>query len=148
MQSRIMKHIHHISRCSTLYRDLQLKDSGLTGYQAPYLPIIYRNPGLTQDELAKKLHVNRSSVTRQLALLEEDGFVTRQRSHSDKRSIQVYPQEKLNAAMPELRKIFANFRAAITDQMTAQEVHTLTVLLEKLSQRAEELINECEDTVE
>lgn len=144
MHSPLMKTIHHLARCSTQYRDHQLKGSGLTGYQAPYLPLICRKPGLTQDEIAQQLHVNRSSVTRQLTLLEQEGFITRQRSESDRRSIQIYPEQKLLDMMPTLKSIFHTFRSAITDQMTADEVHTLTTLLDKLSARAEQLMKDCE----
>lgn len=142
MQSPLMKRLHHIARCSTQYRDQMLKGSGLTGCQAPYLPVICNHPGLTQDELARKLHVNRSSVTRQLTSLEDGGFITRKRSEMDRRSIQIYPEQKLLDTMPTLRHIFRTFRENITDELTEDEIQTLGILLEKLSDRAERLMQE------
>lgn len=140
-----MKKIHIIARCSTLYRDRQLEGSGLTGYQAPYLPEIERNPGLTQEELAQKLHVNRSSVTRQLSLLEEEGFITRQRSEADRRTIQVFPTAKLTGILPRIRSIFGDFRTAATASLTAAEVETLSKLLDKVADNAELLVRESQD---
>jgi len=75
MPRYLMKNISTIARCATLYRDQQLTEIGLNGYQAPYVPEICAAPGIAQEQLAQQLHVNRSSVTRQLMLLEENGFI-------------------------------------------------------------------------
>ena len=82
MKQHLMRNINTISRCAALYRDAHLADCGLSGWQAPYIPEICAAPGITQDQLALRLHVNRSNVTRQLAMLEENGFVLRRRSES------------------------------------------------------------------
>ena len=79
MKQHLMRNINTISRCAALYRDAHLADCGLSGWQAPYIPEICAAPGITQDQLALRLHVNRSNVTRQLAMLEENGFVLRRR---------------------------------------------------------------------
>ena len=73
MKQHLMRNINTISRCAALYRDAHLADCGLSGWQAPYIPEICAAPGITQDQLALRLHVNRSNVTRQLAMLEENG---------------------------------------------------------------------------
>ncbi|MFQ7004467.1 MAG: MarR family transcriptional regulator [Ruthenibacterium lactatiformans] len=75
MKQHLMRNINTISRCAALYRDAHLADCGLSGWQAPYIPEICAAPGITQDQLALRLHVNRSNVTRQSAMLEENGFV-------------------------------------------------------------------------
>ena len=72
MKQHLMRNINTISRCAALYRDAHLADCGLSGWQAPYIPEICAAPGITQDQLALRLHVNRSNVTRQLAMLEEN----------------------------------------------------------------------------
>ena len=66
MKQHLMRNINTISRCAALYRDAHLADCGLSGWQAPYIPEICAAPGITQDQLALRLHVNRSNVTRQL----------------------------------------------------------------------------------
>lgn len=139
MQPKVIKQINIIARCSTLFRDFQLKGTGLSGYQAPYLPEISQNPGLTQEELAQRLHVNRSSVTRQLVLLEQEGFITRLRSKTDRRSIQVFPTQKLAEMLPRLRQINHAFRSGAAENLTAQEVVVLSSLLDKLAAGAEAL---------
>lgn len=141
VQPKLMRQINSIARCSMLYRDFQLRDTDISGYQSPYLPEIQRNPGQTQEELAQKLHVNRSTVTRHLTTLEQSGYITRTRSETDKRILQVYPTAKLTAMLPMLRHIFRNFRLGAAQALTAEEEALLGRLLDKLALGAEELVS-------
>ena len=73
----IIRSINHIARLATLYREKELKKFGLGGMHHTYILNICRQPGISQEALAKKIFVNKSNVARQLAILEERGFVTR-----------------------------------------------------------------------
>ena len=139
MRRHLMKSINTISRCATLYRDENLAGTGLNGYQAPYVPEICAAPGITQDQLAQRLHVNRSTVTRQLALLEENGFIQRRRSASDRRAIEVYPTEKMRLALPVVYDTMRQWRALLTQGLTPAELETLEEMLERLANRAGEI---------
>ena len=91
------------------------------------------------EQLAQRLHVNRSSITRQLALLEENGFILRQRSTEDRRSIEVYPTNKMVEALPIVRDTFRRWRMELTKGLTEEELELLETLLERLANRAEEI---------
>ena len=135
----MMRNINLISRCATLYKDKELAGSGLAGCQVFYVMALCKEPGITQEQLAKKLHVNRSSVTRQMALLESAGFVTRTRSETDKRAVQVFPTEKMRQIVPKIRQVHANWRSRLTEVLTEDEINTLEALLARLAARAEDL---------
>ena len=64
-----------IGRCTQMQRGAVLKELGVCGGQVPYLLRLCRCPGLTQEELAKALYFNKSTVTRQIAALERQGLV-------------------------------------------------------------------------
>lgn len=140
MPQHLMKNLNTITRCASLYRDAELSDHALSGYQAPYLPEICANPGITQDQLAQRLHVNRSSVTRQLLLLEEKGFITRERCEEDRRAIKVYPTEKMLEVLPVVRETFRGWHALITNGLTAEELNLLENLADRLARKAEDLV--------
>ena len=53
-----------IGRCTQMQRGAVLKELGVCGGQVPYLLRLCRCPGLTQEELAKALYFNKSTVTR------------------------------------------------------------------------------------
>lgn len=128
-----------ISRCTSLYRDKKLSVCGISGYQAPYLPEICAHPGITQDQIAQNLHVNRSSVTRQLTLLEENGMIYRKRSVSDRRAVEVYPTQKGLDILPTVRETFCSWREELTADLTGEQKEMLEDLLDKLSRKAEEI---------
>ncbi len=139
MKQHLMGNILTISRCATMYREVQLKETGITGWQAPYIPQVVRSPGITQDELSRKLHVDRSNVARQLALLEEKGVVTRHRSEQDKRLVEVYPTEKAKELYPKVEAVFKKWRELLFYDMSEEERDLLEDVLERLARRAEDI---------
>ena len=78
-------------------------------------------------------------MTRQLAMLEENGFITRCRSDSDRRLMQVYPTEKMKQALPVVRECFHSWRDSLTEGLSEEEISTLERLLTRLAERAEGL---------
>lgn len=138
--NKFMKNISSIARCAILYREENLKETGLTGYQFPYVLEINRNPGITQEQIANNLHVNPSTVTRQLSLMEKNGFIKRKRSEKDKRIMEVYITEKMEGLLPEVYKVFNDWRNLLTEGLTEEEMKILETLLERLARQGEELL--------
>ena len=62
----INKTISIIERSNILYRNEVFKEYGLKGYQANYLLEINRHPGISQEELTKTMHIDKSNVARGL----------------------------------------------------------------------------------
>ena len=138
-KQHLMRNINTISRCAALYRDEHLRHIGISGWQAPYIPQVIRHPGMTQDELAARLHVNKSNVTRQLTTLEDNGFVLRKRSETDRRSVEVYPTDKAREVEPEIHRVYSEWREQLFSGMSEEERALLEDVLERLSRRAEEI---------
>lgn len=140
MDHYTMRYINTIARCANLYHDEALRSAGLSSYQSSYIPIVCAKPGITQDQIARELHVNRSSVTRQMTSLEENGFVTRRRSSDDRRAVEVYPTDKAQAVLPAVRAARKNWRSLLLEGMTDEEREALDVLLARLADRAQSLV--------
>jgi DNA-binding MarR family transcriptional regulator len=131
-----MKYITTTSRCAVQYRGDRLEGSGLNGYQCGYIINICRKPGITQDQLAQELHVNRSNVTRQLMLLEENGFVDRKQSEADKRAIEVYPTKKAEEALPLVLDVLHDWSDYLTKDFSPEEFALLMDFLERIADKA------------
>ena len=135
-----MRQISVTYRCAMRYRERELEDTGLAGCQTPYLLALYRHEGLTQEELARYLNVNKSSVARQLAALEEKGYIRREADHADRRSLLVYPTEKANELQDRMRRVLRDWSDYLTADFTAEERETLSRLMSRVAERAESYV--------
>ncbi|MGN0814436.1 MAG: MarR family winged helix-turn-helix transcriptional regulator [Candidatus Coproplasma sp.] len=131
-----LRNLSLVSHSATLFRDQKLKDVGVTGYQAKYLLAVCRENGISQDRLAKNLFVNKSNVARQIAALEELGFVRREQSADDKRVYLVYPTQKALDLCPEIHRINAEWYDVICQGFTDAENEQLAHLMAKLVSNA------------
>ena len=131
-----MRYINVTARCAAEYRNDHLADIGIVGLQYSYLLNICRNPGVSQEELSHLIHVNKSNVTRQLASLEENGFIERSTSPADKRVTLVYPTQKAHDALPEIHKVLHDWNKYLTEGFSDEERETLRSLMERVSARA------------
>ena len=134
----LMHNITDISRCAAQYRSEQLAPLGLKACHASYLSAICRCPGITQDQLARRIFINKSNVARQLAILEEDGFVERRPSPEDKRATQVFPTQKALNILPQLIQIFRDWEALVAQDLTEEERELAVKMLAKIKTRATE----------
>ena len=134
--TQIIRDMLEISRCGVQYRSDNLAQFGLKSLHASYLTEIAANPGISQDRLAKIICINKSNVARQVAVLEEDGFVRRVPSAADKRVMELYPTEKTLEILPQINDMLMRWENCITQDLTEEEKELLTALLAKMSGRA------------
>lgn len=131
-----MRCISRTARCADLYRSEKLEPLGLGGCQYVYILNICRNPGISQEGLSRKIYINKSNVARQLALLEQSGFVRREADSRDRRVLRVYPTKKAEEALPFVQQVLADWRSYLTGDFSEEERAELDRLLEKLLAKA------------
>ena len=134
--TQIIRDMLEISRCGVQYRSDNLAQFGLKSIHASYLTEICANPGISQDRLARIICINKSNVARQVAALEEDGFVRRVPSAADKRVMELYPTEKTLDILPQISDMLMRWENCITHDLTEEEKELLSALLRKMSTRA------------
>ncbi len=134
--SQIIRDITEIVRCTTQYRAEALAPLGLKSCHASYLTEICRTPGISQDGLARLICINKSNVARQAAVLEEEGFIIRKPSASDKRVMELYPTEKALQLLPQISDILKQWECCITSELSEEEIELLSSLLERLKNKA------------
>ncbi len=134
----LMRQINVISRCSGMFRSERLKGTELNGCHTPYILAVCRHPGISQDQLARHICINRSNVTRQLAYLEEHGFVERRQSETDRRVLLVFPTEKAEAILPAVLDIVHEWSDYITAGFSDDELDQLCGMMDRIAERARE----------
>lgn len=132
----ITKYVNKISRCSILYRNEKLEGEGLNGYQHTYILVICNNPGISQENLTKMIYVNKSNVTRQLALLEQNGFITRKPCEKDKRAMEVFPTQKALDIYPKVKAFISEWNSYLCEDFTQEEYNLLLSMLTHIADKA------------
>lgn len=118
-------------------RQAYLEPFGLKGYHARYLIEIGSCPGISQDQLSQKLGVDKSNVARQVAILEESGYLQRRPSPTDKRVLQLFHTDKAAALIQPLKEETDCWEKQLTQSLTPEELDTFMALLHRLRSAAE-----------
>lgn len=138
----LMKYIGRTWRCAILYRNDKLEREGLNGYQHTYIMGICQNPGISQEQLAQLIYINKSNVTRQLALLEQNGFITRIPCEKDKRVMKVFPTQKALDVYPKVRELSAEWNDYLSEDFTDEQRRQLCSMMEHVMNKAMSRVNE------
>lgn len=135
----VMKQMNLVSRCMTLYRGEQL--STLKPKHHSFVFVICGTPGLSQDQIARRLCINKSTVARSLEHLEKQGLISRTPAPDDKRVTLVYPTEAMLELLPLVRAIAKQWNELITEECSAEELEIFLSVLSRITQRATQLVN-------
>lgn len=143
--SRFMKMLNNISRSQAIYRHNRVSSEDLqTGHYAFALAIC-RKPGRSQEELAGELCINKSTVTRNLNYLEENGYISRKSMPSDKRQFSIYPTEKMLSVLPEIKQASVEWMTLLSEGIPQDELDIFNSVLERMQTRAREIIEKQEE---
>lgn len=134
--SNIIKDITEITRCGIQYRTDKLAPLGLKACHGSYLTEICAQPGISQEQLAKCICINKSNVARQVAILEEGGFLQRMPNWEDKRIMKLYPTQKTLDLLPKIMDIMDAWQELLVKDLSWDEQELLEGLLEKMRSRA------------
>jgi MarR family transcriptional regulator for hemolysin len=96
--------VNDVARAMRTEYDRRVRELGLTRSQWWVMNHLFRNPGLTQSELAEILEVEKPSVGRLLDRLEAKGWVRREHDARDRRAWRVYLAAAAEPQMRALRK--------------------------------------------
>lgn len=136
-----MRYINRTSRLSEMYRSKRLKLYGLGGMHHTYILNICRHPGVSQEQLAEIIYVNKSSVARQLAVLEKNGYIKRETSPNDGRKLLIYPTQKALEVRPKIEEILKEWNQIILEGYEKEEQEVLGEALSDMMERAKNAVD-------
>ena len=143
--SKFMKMLNNISRSQAIYRHTKISAADLqTGHYA-FVLAICREPGRSQEELARELCINKSTVARHLNCLEEKEYIKREALPNDKRQFSVYPTEKMLEVLPEVKRVSAEWMTLLSEGIPQNELDVFNSVLERMQTRAREIIENQEE---
>lgn len=118
-------------RTQMFYTD-KLMELGISSGQFMYIECICENVGLTQDELSKRLIIDKSTVAKVLSQLETNGYITRTISSNDRRAFEIMPTDKAVIIYPKILEIKEEWHHKMTENLSDIECDVFEKLMEKV----------------
>ena len=133
--SQFSSNFNAVDKYLRRYRREYMAPLGLRGIHARLFMAICRTPGCSQDQLAKRMWFDKSTIARQMELLETKGFITRQPSEKDKRVLCVYPTQQMLQFQPGLQAAMEQWEEDLLQDLTEEEKAQLNSLLSRVRAR-------------
>ncbi len=133
--------ISTLHRYGNIYMNEQLKEFNLGAGQYQFLAILYQQEGLSQDDMAAILKMDKGTTARAIAKLEQEGYVERKTFSVDKRIKKLYLTEKAHAFEPKLSSILLDWKEIIAAGLSEEEQDSTLTLLKQLSINAENFLD-------
>ena len=131
-----------LHRTHFMHLNNEMKDLGLTAGQFPFLMHLSHKEGITQDELAVHLHIDKGTVARALKKLEDNGFICRKINPQNRRSNLLFLTEKGRRVIPQIHKIDKEWEESICSKLSNKEFNDLVNVLQMLAMKSLEKVHE------
>lgn len=141
MQS-LLRTVNRTHRIAMQFYAERLKTEGINGPQQIYLLHICNCPGITQEQMAQHLAVNKSTAARHLAALEEKGWIQRCSDPADKRNLRLFPTEQAKEICPKIKAVIREFEQKLLADFPEEQRQQLIETMEAVQKKAEALWKE------
>ena len=141
---KFMKLLNNISRSQAVYRCSRVSAADLQSSHYAFVLAVCREPGRSQEDLARELCVNKSTVARNINYLEEKGYVSRIPLPQDKRQFSVFPTEKARGVLPEIKAASLEWMALLSEGISQAEMDIFDSVLKRMQKKARAIIEQQE----
>ena len=129
MMNSPFKFISILYRKSHIWLNEGCAQYALTAAQAMVILIVCDFEVLTQDEITKRLGLDKSVIAKTVTKLEETGFLVRSTNAKDKRTYDIRPTQQAWTVYPSLKEQLEICFQRMTQQMTDSQREEFTRLL-------------------
>ena len=134
--SRLISILHNQKNS---YMNIQLKEFGLSHGQAITLKIIYEENNIKQEDLNKRLQIDKSAVTRILKTLEDKQLIIKKISIEDKRNHILSVTSKGKILYPQIKNVIKETTEVMLKDIDQNQQLLLEELLLKMKMNLEDV---------
>ncbi|MBV7276744.1 MarR family winged helix-turn-helix transcriptional regulator [Clostridium thailandense] len=133
----LAKLTNSIYRCTQIYIDKELEEFRLTTGSYPYLLVLNVNEGISQNDISRRLNVDKAMSTRTIKRLTELEYVRKEHNVEDTRAYKLYITDKGKNIIPIITKIINCWASILIEGNEDKEVEISIKFLEKVLNNAE-----------
>lgn len=128
----IGKYISQIYRKGRAFMSKSLTEYDMGFGQMMFLLQLYKQDGISQEELSEMLNIDKGTTARAVKKLEEEGFLTREKDEFDKRAYKIYLTDKSKEKQDDVCNVLQEWENILTENITEEEKDTLINILKKI----------------
>ncbi|MFD0693753.1 MarR family winged helix-turn-helix transcriptional regulator [Paenibacillus sp. GCM10027628] len=145
-KNSIPRWVSLLYRYGQMYIGERLQSLDIGRGQHIFLNALYKEDGLTQEELSDYLKIDKGTTAKALKKLEAQGYITRRVSMKDKRCNEVHLTAKALTIKEDVRKVLTDWRERLTFGLTEEEKRLAHSILEKMGNNAARFAEEQRDS--
>ena len=127
------KYISIIHRTGSSFLSKEFSKFNIGSGQYMYLIHLYKNDGLSQEELTEILNIDKGTTAKSIKKLETEGFVMRVKDKNDKRINRVYLTPKALEMKDEFLSSINAWENTLTSNLSYAEKEQALTLLKKIT---------------
>ena len=127
------KYISIIHRTGSSFLSKEFSKFNIGSGQYMYLIHLYKNDGLSQEELTEILNIDKGTTAKSIKKLETEGFVMRVKDKNDKRINKVYLTPKALEIKDEFLSSINAWENTLTSNLSYAEKEQALTLLKKIT---------------
>ena len=135
---RLTGELQRLTQCMRQYKNKLLAPYEIGTRSAQILNFVDLIPECSQEMLAEKLMLDKSTIARRLAVLEERGFLLRMPNPADRRGQLLRLTEKGQELLPVIREVNKKWFDFLTEGEDPEELERMEATLTKLLHKAQE----------
>lgn len=129
--------ISKLCRKSQIFWTQRLKEHDITAAEYPILIVLNKREGITQDEIALELGIDKSAITRVVRSLLEKDYIKRRKDEKDQRCNRIYLTEKGHESWIPIKAAMQEWNEIMTGNMKVEEVEKVNQLLSQMATNIE-----------
>ncbi len=129
---------NHLSRVMTKKCNQAFEPFGLSAAHAYLIRLVLNQPGMLQKEIAEELHLEKSTITRFISKMQQQGYLVRQASQSgDLKQQAIYPTQKAKSIQQQLEQTGLLVFQQLQETIEVQELIKFVEDMRKITQKIE-----------
>ena len=137
---RLTGELQRLTQCMRQYKNKLLAPYGIGSRSAQILHYVELIPDCSQEMLADKLMLDKSTIARRLATLEEQGFLLRTPNPADRRGQLLRLTPKGKELLPVIQDVNRKWFDFLTKGEDQEELERMERTLAKLLQKAQDYL--------
>ena len=128
----IGKYISQIYRKGNSFISKEISKFGIGSGQIMFLIELYKNDGISQEELSEILNIDKATTCRAIKKLEKEELLIKVKDENDKRAYKLYLTEKSKSIEYNIKNALNEWEKHISKELSQEEVNILINMLKKI----------------